>query len=362
EADLVAHSGPVTRGSFLQTLVLTDIATGWTECAPLLVREQRLLTEVLGEMRKLLPFPLLGLDTDNDSVFMNETVRDYCLDAGIVFTRCRPYRKNDQAWIEQKNGSVVRRTVGYRRFEGVETAVVLARLYASLRLFVNFFQPSFKLAAKAREGAKVTKRYHSPATPCQRLLADARTSDEIRCRLEALRETLDPVHLLREIRAAQQQLVIIADAPVVADTTPPTAPTLEQFLSGLRTAWREGEVRPTSIAKAKPKRSRRRPDPFAAVTTRLREWFEAEPWRTSRELFERLQAEYPGVYPDGQLRTCQRRLKEWRRENAVRMVFGTALVDGTLVDSQQCPVDLPLRLDGASTPPTTPQGHHLCNY
>jgi hypothetical protein len=102
EADLVAHSGPVTRGSFVQTLVLTDIATGWTECAPLLVREQRLLTEVLGELRKLQPFPLLGLDTDNDSVFMNETVRDYCQQVGIEFTRCRPYRKNDQAWVEQK--------------------------------------------------------------------------------------------------------------------------------------------------------------------------------------------------------------------------------------------------------------------
>ena len=176
EADLVSHSGPVAKGSFVQTLVLTDIATGWTECAPLLVREQRLLTEVLSELRKLLPFTLLGLDTDNDSVFMNETVRDYCLDAGVEFTRCRPYRKNDQAWVEQKNGSVVRRTVGYRRFEGLEAAAVLARLYAALRLFVNFFQPSFKLAAKAREGAKVTKRYHPPATPCQRLMADARTT------------------------------------------------------------------------------------------------------------------------------------------------------------------------------------------
>src|SRR5204862_7846055 len=137
EADLVAHSGPVARGSFVQTLVLTDIATGWTECAPLLVREQRLLTEVLGEIRKLLPFPLLGLDTDNDSVFMNETVRDYCQQVGIEFTRCRPYRKNDQAWVEQKNGAVVRRAIGYRRFEGLEAAAALARLYAAMRLFVN---------------------------------------------------------------------------------------------------------------------------------------------------------------------------------------------------------------------------------
>lgn len=245
------------------------------------------------------------------------------------------YRKNDQAWVEQKNGSVVRRTVGYRRFEGLEAAAVLARLYAVLRLFVNFFQPSFKLEAKSRDGAKVTKRYHPPATPCQRLMADARTSEAVRRRLETLCATLDPVRLLQEIRAAQQQLVGLADAPVHSEATPPTVPTLEQFLSGLRTAWKGGEVRPTSVPKPKPKRLRRRPDPFLAVTIMLREWFEAEPWRTSRELFERLQVEYPGVYPDGQLRTCQRRLKEWRREAALRLVFGTATVDAIGVDSKK---------------------------
>src|ERR1700682_238339 len=129
EADLVAHSGPVAKGSYVQTLTLTDIATGWTECAPLLVREQKLLTEVLSEMRRRLPFALLGFDTDNDSVFMNETVKTYCEETGLAFTRCRPYRKNDQAWVEQKNGAVVRRAVGYRRYEGLEAAAALARLY-----------------------------------------------------------------------------------------------------------------------------------------------------------------------------------------------------------------------------------------
>ena len=124
EADLVAHSGPSASGRFVQTLVLTDIATGWTECGPLLVREQGLLSAVLTELRKLLPFDLLGFDTDNDSVFMNETVRDYCQAAGIAFTRCRPYRKNDQAFVEQKNGAVVRRIVGYRRLKGWAAAAV----------------------------------------------------------------------------------------------------------------------------------------------------------------------------------------------------------------------------------------------
>jgi hypothetical protein len=150
EADLVAHSGPTARGSFVQTLTLTDIATGWTECALLLVREQRLLTEMLGEVRKLLPFPLLGFDTDNDSMFMSKTVRDYCQEAGIAFTRCCPYRKNDQAWVEQKNGAVVRRIVGYWRYEGLEAAALLARLYRSVRLLVNFGRPGIFFAPRFR--------------------------------------------------------------------------------------------------------------------------------------------------------------------------------------------------------------------
>ncbi len=232
EADLVAHSGPSAKGSFVQTLTLTDIATGWTECAPVLVREQRLLTEVLDEMRKLLPFPLLGFDTDNDSVFMNETVRDYCKEASVEFTRCRPYRKNDQAWVEQKNGAVVRHAVGYRRYEGLAAAAALARLYRSLRLFVNFFQPSFKLAEKSRDGAKVRKRYHPPATPYQRLLADARTSPEVVARVEATYASLDPVQLLSDIRPVQGQLVEIADHPGVIEMGTPNVPTLAQFLSG----------------------------------------------------------------------------------------------------------------------------------
>ena len=150
---------------------------------------------------------LFGFDTDNDSVFMNETVKTYCDAAGLVFTRCRPYRKNDQAWVEQKNGAVVRHAVGYRRYEGVEAAAALARLYAALRLFVNFFQPSFKLAGKLRDGAKVKKTYHPPATPYQRLLADTRTNEEVRRRVMATYVTLDPVQLLQTIRAAQQELV-----------------------------------------------------------------------------------------------------------------------------------------------------------
>ncbi|PSO09608.1 transposase, partial [Sphingobium sp. AEW4] len=304
------------------TLTLTDIATGWTECAPLLVREQTLLVAVLSELRKLMPFPLLGFDSDNDSVFINETVRDYCAATGVTFTRCRPYRKNDQAWVEQKNGSVVRRLVGYRRFEGLEAARSLAELYAASRLFVNFFQPSFKLAEKQRNGARVYKRYHAPATPFQRLMDEPRTSEQTRQQLRHIAAGLDPVRLLRDIRMAQQKLVILADA--VASATPAgtaSPPPLDAFLLSLRTLWKNGEARPTATARPPQKRGRRRPDPLVQVADQLETWFEEEPWRTGRELLERLQAEQPGNYPNGLLRTVQRRLKGWRTEKARALVF-----------------------------------------
>jgi hypothetical protein len=113
-------------------------------------------------------------------VFINETLKAYCEQANIVLTRCRPYRKNDQAFVEQKNGAVVRRMVGYRRFEGLKAAALLAELYRSVRLFVNFFQPSFKLIGKQRDGARVRKSYSAPTTPHQRLAADPHTSDAVR--------------------------------------------------------------------------------------------------------------------------------------------------------------------------------------
>jgi hypothetical protein len=323
EADLVSHSGPVTRGSYVQTLVLTDIASGWTECAPLLVREQVLLTEVLGEIRKVLSIGLLGFDTDNDSMFMNETVRGYCLAAGLEFTRCRPYRKNDQAHVEPKNGAVMRRIVGYRRYEGLEAAAALAELYRSVRLFGNFFQPSFKSAEKSRDGAVVRKRYHAPRTPCQRLLEDAQISYETKAGLRATASRLDPVRLLHDIRAGQERLVEISDRSELAERAAPSEPALEEFLKGLRTAWREGEVRPTAQPKPVAKRGRRRPDPLVQVTAQLHEWFCAAPSLTARELLERLQAEAPAVYPETLLRTLQRRVKSWRAEMARELVFGS---------------------------------------
>ncbi len=180
------------------------------------------------------------------------------------------------------------------------------------------------------------KRYYPAATPFQRLLADSRVVLETKEQARAIHAMLDPVALLSEIRAAQQHLVEIADR-TLADDTKPTTPTLEQFLSGLRTAWKEGEVRPTARPDPRAIRLRRRPDPFAAVDGQLREWFATEPWRTSRELLERLQSEHPGVYPDKQLRTLQRRVKAWRRTMAQRMVFGASVAKLPIGDAMRGP-------------------------
>jgi hypothetical protein len=190
---------------------------------------------------------------------------------------------------------------------------------------VNAFQPCFKLAEKTRNGAQVKKRYHKPLTPCDRLLTDARVDATSRERIVKLRADLDPVRLLAEIRNAQQALVALADAAdeswVAASKTEQKV-ALDSFVAGLRTAWQDGEVRPTSQPKPKAKRGRRRPDPLAAVTDDQRSWFEADPSLSGRQLLDRLQAEHPGEYPDGLVRTVQRRLKNWRSALARALVFG----------------------------------------
>jgi len=324
EADLVAHSGPSASGSFVQTLTLTDVATGWTECAALLFREQRLLSEVMTALRPALPFPLLGFDTDNDSVFMNQTIKDWCDAAQVTFTRSRPYRKNDQAHVEQKNGAIVRRMVGYRRYSGIAAATELARLYNSMRLYVNFFQPSFKLMEKTRDGARVTKRYHPPLTPFQRVQAHPAVAQAAKDALVAQFAQLDPVVLLHDIRQGQGRLAALADAMPFFESDGNPKADVEAFLNGLRHAWKEGEIRPTSRKKPPIPRGRRRPDPLAKVTDDLKAWFDEDPSKTGHELLCRLQAAHPDAYPDMLLRTVQRRVKIWRAELARSLVFGVS--------------------------------------
>jgi hypothetical protein len=199
EIDLVAHCYQSTEGQYLNTLSVTDIATGWTECLAIWQKSQQLVAEAILELRNRLPFPLLGIDSDNGSEFINDLLYRYCLDEHITFTRSRPYQKNDQAHIEQKNWSVVRHTVGYDRLETEEELVILRSIYADLRLYINFFQPVLKLVSKELVDGKTIKRYDLATTPFRRVLASDQVSLENKAKLTNLYLHLNPVVLRKRI-------------------------------------------------------------------------------------------------------------------------------------------------------------------
>ena len=199
EIDLVAHCGDTTAGQYLNTLTCTDLATGWTDVTALLHRSQEAVSQAIQRMRQRLPFPLLGIDSDNGSEFINELLYRYCLNEKITFTRSRPYKKNDQAHVEQKNWSVVRHTVGYDRWETEQEFALLERVYDDLRLYVNCFQPSFKLIAKERIGNRTIKRYDTAKTPYQRVLERNDIPLEAKAQLMNRYVQLNPAELRRRI-------------------------------------------------------------------------------------------------------------------------------------------------------------------
>ena len=199
EIDLVAHCGTTTAGQYLNTLTCTDLATGWTDVSALLHRSQEAVAEAIQLMRYRLPFPLLGIDSDNGSEFINDLLYRYCLDEKITFTRSRPYQKNDQAHVEQKNWSVVRHLVGYDRWETKQEFALLENIYDEVRLYINFFQPSFKLIAKERVGNQTVKRYDPAKTPYQRILERQDISLDAKARLMNLYLQLNPAELRRRM-------------------------------------------------------------------------------------------------------------------------------------------------------------------
>jgi hypothetical protein len=199
EIDLVAHCGNTTEGQYLNTLTCTDICTGWTEVTALLHRSQEAVSAAIQRIRQRLPFPLLGIDSDNGGEFINDLLYHYCLDEKITFTRARPYQKNDQAHVEQKNWSVVRHTVGYDRWETEQEQVLLEDIHDDLRLYINFFQPSFKLIAKERIANRTRQRYDPAKTPYQRVLDRNDISLQAKARLINLYLQLNPAELRRHI-------------------------------------------------------------------------------------------------------------------------------------------------------------------
>jgi hypothetical protein len=354
EIDMVAHGGTSVAGSFIQTLTMVDVATGWTECLPLVARDGGLVVEAIKRAQSLFPWLIRGADFDNDSAFMNDVVVPWCRAQKIEVTRSRAYKKNDQAFVEQKNGAVVRRLVGYGRFDGAETARIMARLYAAARLYVNFFQPSFKLKEKRREGAKVIKRYHDPATPFERALAHRKVTRAVKVRLRQMHRTLDPVALLAEMRAAQAELGQRIDrrpgkiAVQLPASSP--APNAAAFAKTLGKSIEAGELRATHRRpKRRYKKRIRMPSMLDPHVATIEGWLAAEPQLTALAIVARLSERHPEQFCKRQHSIVQRLLKALRRKAAERLM------------AQMAPVAAlsPGALDGAacgghSAPPTAP--------
>jgi|TARA_Y100000310_G_C20570920_1_gene757972 hypothetical protein len=211
EVDLVAHCGESTEGFYLNTLTGVDIATCWVECQGVWGKGQDRVGGAVHKMSMTLPFPLLGLDSDNGGEFINHNLYSYCEREGITFTRSRPYKKNDNAHVEQKNWSVVRRLVGYDRYSTQAALVQLQKVHRLAGLYMNFFQPVMKLQHKSRHGARVHKVYDTAKTPYKRLLERGVLSAEDQEALDRRYRTLNPVRLKARLDAALEALWATAD-------------------------------------------------------------------------------------------------------------------------------------------------------
>jgi hypothetical protein len=207
----VAHCGETAEGFYLCTLCAVDVASGWTECLPIWGKAHVKVRQSIHHMRQRLPFSLLGIDSDNGSEFINHSLYNYCRDEKITFTRSRSYKKNDSCHVEQKNGNVVRRLVGYDRYASQAAFECLGRIYNLVRMYINFLQPTMKLVSKTRHGAKVYKVYDTAQTPYQRLLQSGTLTAAKKAELAATYRGLNPVSLLQQINSNLEKLWQSAD-------------------------------------------------------------------------------------------------------------------------------------------------------
>ncbi len=325
EMDLVAHCGGRMEGPFLWTLVLTDVASGWSECVPLPRRDGLMVRSALQELQSLMPLPLRGLDVDNDTAFMNEELERWCAEARkpVELTRSRAYKSNDQAWVEQKNGMLVRRVVGHRRLEGPQQLERLCQLYGALRLFTNIYQPSAKRIpfeeSDRREGRRPRRRHDQPLTPADRLLRWSGLGPQGRRRIEALQQECDPVALLETIRSNQTALVNGEREPGNGPDPSDSGQELEAFLSSLRLLWKQSEPAKRGSWHVPTRTYRTRVDPTLGCWHLVLQWLMADPLLTGQQAMQRLESEKPGLY-GGSLRTLQRRMAEWRIAHAEQVV------------------------------------------
>ena len=260
EIDLVAHCGSLGDGEFVHSLNLTDIHTTWVETAAVLGKSQIMVQTALAELRQALPFRLRGIDSDNGSEFINQHLYDYCQAQEIQFTRGRPYKKDDNAHIEQKNWTHVRKLLGYLRYDSPAAQAAIHALYRhELRLFQNLFLPSVKLLRKERVGARVRRRYDAPRTPLERVLACPETTPERGAELQRQRDRLDPFALAAAIDQKLERIFALANPHhrPQASTAPPASVPVRR------------RVRPRlSLTPNAPAASRRPPSPVTSQMAR----------------------------------------------------------------------------------------------
>lgn len=211
EVDLVAHCGESTEGFYLYTLSAVDVATGWYEPVVVWGKGQNRVGGAVYDVQKRLPVPLLGLHSDSGGEFINQSLYGYCKRHHIEFTRSRSYKKNDNCYVEQKNWSVVRRTIGYDRYTSKAAFSTFESIYTLLRLYINFFQPVMKLVSKTRNGAKVRKVFDKARTPYQRMLESGSLTEAKKKELASTYGSLNPAKLLKLIQKETQHLWTLAE-------------------------------------------------------------------------------------------------------------------------------------------------------
>jgi len=205
--DPVAHDGGNSSGDFIQSLNFVDIATCWDITAACKNKAQVHVFKALRTIINRFPFIIAGIDSDNGSEFINNHMLRYCVKNKITFTRSRAYKKNDSCFVEQKNYSVVRRAVGYLRYDTDEELMILNELYIYLDHYTNYFQPVQKLVLKTRTGSRVTKKYDKARTPFRRVLESKCIDDKIKARLKVGYDSLNPVKLKKNISRLQDELL-----------------------------------------------------------------------------------------------------------------------------------------------------------
>jgi integrase-like protein len=311
--DLVTHCGGRLQGGCLYTITLTDVATGWTECLPLLNRGREAVLAALQRARTRFPFPILGLDTDNGAEFINEEVAAYCVREQITFTRGRPYEKRDQGFVEQKNGVVVRQVVGHGRLVGERAYRQLDELYRALHWYVNGFQPSMKLVSRQIEGRKIHRIYDAAKTPLQRVLLSGMVSPSEQQELRAIAKALDPLRLFQQVEQLQQA-IFRCEAGKFRSSPPILPPSLVPFdLAACAAELVLPEDNETDAFHQERWESARvldwrrtSKDPFAGQWEQILAWVQENPTRSSGDILQELQYRFPGRYEHSHLRTLQR--------------------------------------------------------